>query len=47
LPLAFAIAQLFGQPIEAIFEPGDDKSAGLPPRQPVPGGDQNIHNKPK
>ncbi len=47
LPLAFAIAQLFGQPIEAIFEPGDDKSAGLPPRQPVPGGDQNTHNQPK
>jgi putative transcriptional regulator len=28
LPLAFAIARLFKQPIEAIFEPGDDKSAG-------------------
>ncbi len=23
LPLAFAIARLFGQPIEQIFEPGD------------------------
>ncbi len=28
LPLAFAIAQLFKQPIEAIFEPGDEKSTG-------------------
>jgi putative transcriptional regulator len=28
LPLAFAIARLFEQPIEAIFAPGDDKSAG-------------------
>ena len=28
LPLAFAITQLFEQPIEAIFSPGDDKSAG-------------------
>jgi len=25
LPLAFAIARLFGQPIEAIFEPGLSK----------------------
>lgn len=24
LPLAFRIARLFGQPIEAIFLPGDD-----------------------
>ncbi|MFZ0285588.1 MAG: helix-turn-helix transcriptional regulator [Terriglobales bacterium] len=28
LPLAFAIARLFEQPIEDIFAPGDDKSAG-------------------
>ncbi|HLJ25642.1 MAG TPA: helix-turn-helix transcriptional regulator [Candidatus Angelobacter sp.] len=28
LPLAFTIARLFKQPIEAIFEPGDDESAG-------------------
>jgi len=28
LPLAFAIARLFKQPIETIFEPGDGKSAG-------------------
>jgi len=28
LPLAFAIARLFEQPIEDIFVPGDDKSAG-------------------
>jgi putative transcriptional regulator len=28
LPLAFAIARLFAQPIETIFDPGDDKSAG-------------------
>ncbi|MGB6802504.1 MAG: helix-turn-helix transcriptional regulator, partial [Candidatus Sulfotelmatobacter sp.] len=28
LPLAFAIAQLFERPIEAIFEPGDNKPAG-------------------
>ena len=27
-PLAFAIARLFKQPIETIFEPGDGKSAG-------------------
>jgi putative transcriptional regulator len=28
LPLAFSIARLFKQSIEAIFDPGDDKSAG-------------------
>jgi putative transcriptional regulator len=28
LPLTFAIARLFEQPIEDIFAPGDDKSAG-------------------
>jgi putative transcriptional regulator len=28
LPLAFTIARLFKQPIEAIFEAGNDKSAG-------------------
>jgi putative transcriptional regulator len=28
LPLAFAIARLFGQPIEAIFEAGDEQSVG-------------------
>jgi putative transcriptional regulator len=28
LPLAFAIARLFEQPIEDIFAPGDDKPAG-------------------
>jgi putative transcriptional regulator len=28
LPLAFAIARLFKQSIETIFEPGDGKSAG-------------------
>jgi putative transcriptional regulator len=28
LPLAFAIARLFEQPIEEIFAPGDDKPAG-------------------
>jgi putative transcriptional regulator len=28
LPLAFAIARLFEQPIEDIFAPGDDKSTG-------------------
>jgi putative transcriptional regulator len=28
LPLAFAIARLFAQPIETIFEPGDDESSG-------------------
>ena len=26
LPLAFNIAKLFGQPIEAIFEPASDES---------------------
>lgn len=26
LPLAFKIAAVFGQPIEAIFDPGDDAS---------------------
>jgi putative transcriptional regulator len=28
LPLAFAIARLFEQPIEDIFAPSDDKSTG-------------------
>jgi putative transcriptional regulator len=28
LPLAFAMARLFERPIESIFEPSDDKSAG-------------------
>jgi putative transcriptional regulator len=28
LPLAFGIAQLFGQPIEAIFEPGSGEDKG-------------------
>ena len=27
LPLAFKIARLFGQPIEAIFDDGDDQKA--------------------
>jgi len=27
LPLAFSIARLFAQPIETIFDPGDDTSA--------------------
>ena len=30
LPLAFNIAKLFGQPIEAIFEPASDESEGKP-----------------
>jgi putative transcriptional regulator len=34
LPLAFTIARLFEQPIEAIFAPDVDS-------QPVPGGGQN------
>ena len=25
LPLAFRIARLFGEPIESIFQPGDDE----------------------
>jgi putative transcriptional regulator len=30
LPLAFSIAKLFGQPIEAIFEPASDESDDKP-----------------
>jgi putative transcriptional regulator len=30
LPLAFRIARLFGQPIEAIFHPDDEPAAGPP-----------------
>lgn len=29
LPLAFRIARLFAEPIEAIFQPGDDAGAEL------------------
>lgn len=31
LPLAFRIARLFGEPIEAIFEPDTDEDAEVPP----------------
>ena len=31
LPLAFRIARLFGEPIEAIFEPDTDEDAEGPP----------------
>jgi putative transcriptional regulator len=30
LPLAFRIARLFGQPIEAIFEPGEELDGSRP-----------------
>jgi putative transcriptional regulator len=35
LPLAFAIARIFGQPIEAIFEP-DPPALGEGERDPFP-----------
>lgn len=37
LPLAFKIAQLFGQPIEAIFWP-----EGVPADQALPGGNAQV-----
>jgi putative transcriptional regulator len=36
LPLAFRIAHLFGQPIDAIFEPDPDPSPGSEPISPEP-----------
>ena len=35
LPLAFKIARLFAQPLEAIFEPGLDSDGAAPPASGV------------